>query len=191
MDMTDIVTHVYRSRDFEFVVAAMCLEDPKLKVVELTSFAVEKNDRAGRHRRVTFDLVGVDDDDSSATFDVRERMEELELEYFNGELRVDPLKIFSRQRSLRAMITDAPPKESPTTSAEEVAVEEGSTLSVMLVREGKRLDQAVGYLADDTLVVVERGKLKIGEEVQIYVTGVLQLDLTHRRVFGRIEEDEI
>lgn len=54
------------------------------------------------------------------------------------------------------------------------AVTEGSSLTVFIEREGRENGQGVGHLPDGTMVVVENGKEKIGEEVQVTVTAVRQ-----------------
>ncbi len=50
----------------------------------------------------------------------------------------------------------------------------GETLSVTLVREGKEPGQAVAYLEDGTMVVVDRAKHLIGQTVEVEVVSVLQ-----------------
>jgi len=62
----------------------------------------------------------------------------------------------------------------------------GEILSVRLVKPGDQMGQAVGYLDDGTMVVVEQGRSLIGQEVGITVTSVLQTN-AGRMIFGRIE----
>jgi len=50
----------------------------------------------------------------------------------------------------------------------------GESLEVRVIREGKELDQGVAYLDDGTMVVVEGGRGKVGQEVEVEVTSVLQ-----------------
>ena len=50
----------------------------------------------------------------------------------------------------------------------------GEGLTVTVIREGKELDQGVGYLDDGTMVVVEGGRGRIGDVVDTEVTSVLQ-----------------
>lgn len=50
----------------------------------------------------------------------------------------------------------------------------GEKMSVFLVKEGKEDKQAVAYLDDGTMIVVEEGKKNIGETVEVCVTSVLQ-----------------
>jgi uncharacterized protein YacL len=50
----------------------------------------------------------------------------------------------------------------------------GESLSVRVVREGKEEDQGVAYLEDGTMVVVEGGRSRLGEDVEVEVTSVLQ-----------------
>jgi uncharacterized protein YacL len=62
----------------------------------------------------------------------------------------------------------------------------GEGMSVRLVKAGDQIGQAVGYLEDGTMVVVEQGRNFIGQDVFITVTSVLQT-AAGRMFFGRIE----
>jgi uncharacterized protein YacL len=50
----------------------------------------------------------------------------------------------------------------------------GETVSLRLIRQGREAGQAVGYLADGTMVVVEEGSGRVGETVDVMVTNALQ-----------------
>jgi uncharacterized protein YacL len=50
----------------------------------------------------------------------------------------------------------------------------GESLAVRVIREGKEEDQGVAYLDDGTMVVIEGGRRKLGQEVAVEVTSVLQ-----------------
>lgn len=50
----------------------------------------------------------------------------------------------------------------------------GEEMEVKLIKEGKEHNQAVGYLDDGTMVVVEDARRLIGQEVKVTVTSVLQ-----------------
>jgi len=50
----------------------------------------------------------------------------------------------------------------------------GERLPLKLIKEGKEHNQAVGYLDDGTMVVVENAKWLIGKNVDVEVTSVLQ-----------------
>ncbi len=63
------------------------------------------------------------------------------------------------------------------------AVTAGDDVVVHLLRAGKEAAQAVGYLDDGTMVVVERSRDRIGEEVAVRVTSVLTT-ANGRMVFG-------
>jgi uncharacterized protein YacL len=52
-------------------------------------------------------------------------------------------------------------------------VSAGDLVSVLLTRPGKEAGQAVGYLDDGTMVVVERARERVGGEVRATVTSVL------------------
>jgi uncharacterized protein YacL len=50
----------------------------------------------------------------------------------------------------------------------------GEHMQLKLLKEGKEYNQAVGYLDDGTMVVVEEARRLIGQEVKVAVTSVLQ-----------------
>jgi uncharacterized protein YacL len=50
----------------------------------------------------------------------------------------------------------------------------GERFSLKLIKEGKEYNQAVGYLEDGTMVVVENARWLIGKVVEVEVTSVLQ-----------------
>ncbi len=64
----------------------------------------------------------------------------------------------------------------------------GEEMKVALIKEGKDSNQAIGYLDDGTMVVVENGRRRLGHEVDVIVTSVLQTT-AGRMIFGRIRED--
>ena len=59
------------------------------------------------------------------------------------------------------------------------------SLEVRVIREGKELDQGVAYLDDGTMVVVEGGRDKVGQAVEVEVTSVLQ-NPSGKMVFTRL-----
>ncbi|MGE4357425.1 MAG: PIN/TRAM domain-containing protein [Candidatus Omnitrophota bacterium] len=61
----------------------------------------------------------------------------------------------------------------------------GETMKVRLIKEGKEPNQAVAYLDDGTMIVVEDGRNLIGKTVEITVTSVLQTS-AGRMIFGRV-----
>lgn len=63
----------------------------------------------------------------------------------------------------------------------------GERLRIRIVRQGKEADQGVGYLEDGTMVVIQQGRDRIGEDVDAEVTSVLQTS-AGRMIFSRIEE---
>lgn len=65
----------------------------------------------------------------------------------------------------------------------------GEELSVKLVQKGKDSTQAVGYLEDGTMVVVEDGRDYIGQEVTLVVTRMFQT-AAGKMIFGRLEFEE-
>lgn len=67
------------------------------------------------------------------------------------------------------------------------AVLPGEHMSVHLVKAGESPGQAVGYLDDGTMIVVEHARNHIGEDVDFTVTSALQTS-AGRMIFGRINE---
>ncbi|MCJ7544331.1 MAG: TRAM domain-containing protein [Phycisphaerae bacterium] len=65
----------------------------------------------------------------------------------------------------------------------------GETLTVRIVKPGEEPGQGVGYLDDGTMVVAEQGRDRIGKEVTLSVTSVLQTS-AGKMIFGRIDADK-
>jgi uncharacterized protein YacL len=63
----------------------------------------------------------------------------------------------------------------------------GEQMQIKLLKEGKEHNQAVGYLDDGTMVVVEEGRRLIGQEVRAVVTSVLQTQ-AGRMIFTKLEK---
>jgi uncharacterized protein YacL len=61
----------------------------------------------------------------------------------------------------------------------------GDELSVRLVKEGREHGQAVAYLDDGTMVVVEKAAGEIGSQVEVRVTNVIQTT-TGRMIFAAL-----
>jgi uncharacterized protein YacL len=66
----------------------------------------------------------------------------------------------------------------------------GEDVSVHLVKPGKEPGQAVGYLDDGTMVVVERAKALVGRELTVRVTSVV-LTSNGRLVFAHVSEGSV
>jgi uncharacterized protein YacL len=62
----------------------------------------------------------------------------------------------------------------------------GEETSIGLVREGREPDQAVGYLPDGTMIVVNKARRHIGQQVPIVVTSALQTS-AGRMIFGELK----
>ncbi|MEG0392779.1 MAG: PIN domain-containing protein, partial [Anaerovoracaceae bacterium] len=60
----------------------------------------------------------------------------------------------------------------------------GEDMSLFLVKEGKESNQAVAYLDDGTMIVVEEGRRYIGKTITVTVTSVLQTS-AGRMIFGK------
>jgi uncharacterized protein YacL len=50
----------------------------------------------------------------------------------------------------------------------------GETLSVRLLKEGREPQQALAYLDDGTMIVVNRARRLLGHEVEVTISSVLQ-----------------
>ncbi|MBI3964607.1 MAG: TRAM domain-containing protein, partial [Chloroflexi bacterium] len=61
----------------------------------------------------------------------------------------------------------------------------GEDMRVKLIQEGKEPGQAVGYLDDGTMIVVENARRFIGHEVTVVVTRVLQT-AAGRLIFAQV-----
>lgn len=64
----------------------------------------------------------------------------------------------------------------------------GETMAVELIKEGKEAGQAVAYLDDGTMVVVDDSDDLIGETIDVVVTSVLQTT-AGKMIFGKRQED--
>ena len=63
----------------------------------------------------------------------------------------------------------------------------GETMTIKVNRAGEEAQQGIGYLEDGTMVVVEDGRNKIGQTIQITVTSSLQTS-AGRMIFGKHEK---
>lgn len=61
------------------------------------------------------------------------------------------------------------------------------TLDLVLIREGNQPGQGVGYLEDGTMVVIENGRARLGEQVHVMVTQVIQTE-RGKMIFGEITD---
>ncbi len=64
----------------------------------------------------------------------------------------------------------------------------GETMEVRLVKEGKEPSQAIGYLDDGTMVVVDNARKYLNSAQRVIVTSVLQT-AAGRMIFGKLESD--
>jgi uncharacterized protein YacL len=62
----------------------------------------------------------------------------------------------------------------------------GEPMEVKIIKEGKEYNQAVAYLDDGTMVVVDNARHLIGQTVKVMVTSVLQT-AAGRMVFAKLE----
>ena len=64
----------------------------------------------------------------------------------------------------------------------------GEVLDVFLLKEGKEQRQAVGYLDDGTMIVVDNARRFIGQKKKIIVVSFLQTD-AGRMIFAKLDND--
>jgi uncharacterized protein YacL len=64
----------------------------------------------------------------------------------------------------------------------------GEEMHVTLVKEGKDHSQAIGYLDDGTMVVVENGRKKMGHDTDVVATSVLQTT-AGRMIFAKVKDE--
>ena len=60
----------------------------------------------------------------------------------------------------------------------------GEEMSVQVIKDGKEANQGLAYLDDGTMIVVERGKKYIGNNIAVTVTSVLQTS-AGRMIFAK------
>jgi len=60
----------------------------------------------------------------------------------------------------------------------------GEQMTGFILKEGKEYNQGVAYLDDGTMVVVDNARSKIGRNLEVIVTSVLQTT-AGRMIFGR------
>jgi uncharacterized protein YacL len=142
---------------------------------------------AAKPEVVLYDAEGLSVTDSkqqpkSTTAGVDERLIDLAAELGARVLTTDVA--LSRVAQVRGI--DAVNLNELATALRPVAVP-GERMSVRLVKAGEAAHQGVGYLDDGTMVVIEQGRPRIGEEVEFTVTSALQTS-AGRMIFGRCVE---
>lgn len=70
------------------------------------------------------------------------------------------------------------------TNALKTVVLPGEVMQIRLIKEGKEYNQAIGYLEDGTMVVVDSGKHLIGQTLDVEVTSALQTS-AGRMIFAK------
>jgi len=68
------------------------------------------------------------------------------------------------------------------------AVLPGELLTIRVIKEGKEAGQGIGYLDDGTMVVVDSGKMFMGQKIDVIVTSALQT-AAGRMIFAKKKED--
>lgn len=65
----------------------------------------------------------------------------------------------------------------------------GEEMKMSVIKEGKEMGQGVGYLEDGTMVVVDNGRMYIGEDKIVVVTSVLQTP-AGKMIFTKIKGED-
>lgn len=65
----------------------------------------------------------------------------------------------------------------------------GEEMAIKIIREGKEPGQGVGYLEDGTMVVVDGGQERVGQNVELRVTSVIQTP-AGRMIFSKLKTAE-
>lgn len=68
------------------------------------------------------------------------------------------------------------------------AVLPGELLTIRVIKEGKEAGQGIGYLDDGTMVVVDNGKVYMGQKIEVVVTSALQT-AAGRMIFAKKREE--
>ncbi len=63
----------------------------------------------------------------------------------------------------------------------------GEHMVIKVIKAGEEAQQGIGYLEDGTMVVIEDGRGRIGEKIQITVTSALQTS-AGRMIFGKFDK---
>jgi uncharacterized protein YacL len=66
----------------------------------------------------------------------------------------------------------------------------GELMQVRVLKEGKEVNQGIGYLNDGTMVVVEQGRKYLGQSIEVTVTSVLQTT-AGRMIFTRLRDEDV
>ena len=66
----------------------------------------------------------------------------------------------------------------------------GEEMTAYLLREGKESGQAIAYLQDGTMIVVEGGRKYIGNKIKVAVTSVLQTS-AGRMIFAKVARNQV
>ncbi|MSR76762.1 MAG: TRAM domain-containing protein [Candidatus Omnitrophica bacterium] len=64
----------------------------------------------------------------------------------------------------------------------------GEIMTVKILKEGKEHDQGIAYLDDGTMVVVDNGRRRLGQTMNVTITSVLQTQ-AGRMIFARMSDE--
>lgn len=95
---------VFPTKDLEFVAAVKALDTPNVVVANFKPLHYAGAKNANRDMRVEMELCLLDEDGKMQ--DGCRQIEDLQRQYLNGMLKVDPKKVFAEMRALRSIVTD-------------------------------------------------------------------------------------
>lgn len=98
----------YSTKDFEFVVACMALEDVDVRVIAFTPY---KDTHGRRKGQVNMHLAVYKD--GAPMEKTTQIFNKLRIEYQNRTFKVDPRNVFENTRTLRSMIIDIVDQMNP------------------------------------------------------------------------------
>lgn len=101
---SEVVLLVFPTKDLEFVAAVKALESPRVVVANFKPLHYAGAKNLSRDMRVEMELCLLDKDGNMK--DGCKEIEDLQRQYLNGMLRVDPKKVFGELRALRSIVTD-------------------------------------------------------------------------------------
>jgi uncharacterized protein YacL len=65
----------------------------------------------------------------------------------------------------------------------------GEEMHVTVIKEGKEMNQGIAYLDDGTMIVIEGARRRIGENLSVIVSSVLQT-VAGKMIFATLRQDE-
>ena len=168
---------------------------PQFVIAELQAIA-DSNDRLRRSRgRRGLDILNRLRSDPKIDLDVYDR----ELPQFAGQPVDQKLVLLAKQLDGKVVTNDYNLNKvaklhdvgvinlNDLSNALKPIFLPGEALEVRVIKPGEEPGQGIGYLEDGTMVVIEEGRVHVGELVAATVTSVLQTS-AGRMVFGKYNQ---